>query len=212
MSKRTKPWQRTGRSGKRAIQVRALREKILIVCEGAATEPNYFKSFPIDPDKIEVTILGEGDNTDHLVETAIRKKQEAEKSRLPFNQIWCVFDRDSFPKVRFNRAIQIAINHKIRVAYSNEAFEVWYLLHFEYFVTAMSRREYQAKLSSLLGHGYEKNSSTLYQELLDKQTRAIERAKKLIDEYKPAINPEKDNPSTTVHQLVEVLNGWLSDG
>lgn len=211
MSKRKKPWQRTGRSGRRVVQVRTLREKILIMCEGEATEPNYFKSFPIDQDKIEVTIIGEGDNTDHLVEVAIKRKQEAEKNKTPFNQVWCVFDRDSFPAKRFNRAIQIAINNQINVAYSNEAFEMWYLLHFEYFVAAMSRRQYQDKLSALLSHNYEKNSSSMYQELLDKQTRAIERAEKLLDEYKPSINPEKDNPSTTVHLLVEVLNEFLSD-
>jgi len=78
-------------------------------------------------------ILGEGMNTDSLVEYAIQLKREAEKNNNPYSWVWCVFDRDSFTSHQFNRAIKIAKNNQIKAAYSNEAFEIWYILHFNSF-------------------------------------------------------------------------------
>jgi len=206
MSSKPQPWKRS--SERRRIRYRMPREKILIVCEGEQTEPNYFKSFPVNKDVVEVDIHGEGKNTDSLVEEAIRLKNRAEKNGSPYNQIWCVFDRDDFPKQNFYRALQLAVNSKIRVAYSNQAFEIWYLLHFHYVVEAAERSEYQARLSRLLGHRYEKNSQTIYRELLDKQEKAITHARKLLEEYHSQ-DIEAQNPSTKVHLLVEELNKRL---
>ncbi len=206
MSSRYQPWKKS--KEQRRVHDRMQREKILIVCEGEQTEPNYFKSFPVNKEVVEVDIHGEGKNTDSLVEEAIRLKNQAEKSGAQYNQTWCVFDRDSFPKQNFYRALQLAINSKIRVAYSNQAFEIWYLLHFHYVVEAAERSEYQARLSRLLGHRYEKNSKVIYRELLDKQEKAITHARKLLEEYH---SPDVDahNPSTKVHLLVEELNKRL---
>jgi len=47
----------------------------------------------------------------------------------------------------------------------------------------------------------------MYDELLSKQPAAIKNATKLLDEYFPR-NPEADNPSTTVHRLVQELNSF----
>jgi hypothetical protein len=49
----------------------------------------------------------------------------------------------------------------------------------------------------------------MYKKILDKQPAAIKLAKKLLASYDPH-NPEKDNPCTTVHLLVEALNAQLS--
>ncbi|MCP4107279.1 MAG: RloB domain-containing protein [Desulfobacteraceae bacterium] len=162
----------------------------------------------MDPEKLEIIIVGKGQNTDSLVEEAIKLKEEAKRENKPYNQVWCVFDRDSFPSQNFNRAIQLARSKKIRCAYSNEAFEIWYLLHFEYFINAMSRTQYQDKLEPLLGHKYKKNSKTMYTELLDKQQNAIRNSKKLLLEYEHD-NPAENNPSTKVFKLVEELNERL---
>jgi len=94
---------------------------------------------------------------------------------------------------------------KIQVAYSNEAFELWYLLHFCYLNSGMSRNHYQQRLERYLGHEYHKNSNTIYNELLPRQLEAIRNAKNLLAQYNPP-NPANDNPSTTVHVLVERLN------
>jgi homoserine dehydrogenase len=210
MSKREKPWERKkylGRKGKE----RTIR-KILILCEGKNTEPCYFESFPIDKNELEIEVLGLGRNTDSLVEYAIEKKQEALNKGNRYYKIWCVFDRDSFSPQNYNRAFEIVKKHNdIKIAYSNQAFEVWYWLHFDYCDSDISRDQYQVKLDELLPFKYEKTSECskkMYRELENKQSKAIQNAKTLFNKYKD-IREARNNPSTTVYELVEELNERL---
>ncbi len=144
---------------------------------------------------------GIGDNTLSLVERAIELGSHDEDG---YNQIWCVFDRDSFPPERFNAALDLARRQGVKVAYSNQSFELWYLLHFHYFNTGMTRSDYCNRLGELLGHRYEKNDESMYRDLECRQEDAIRNARRLLEQYCP-LNPERDDPSTTVHQLVEQL-------
>lgn len=179
------------------------RDRILIVCEGEETERNYFEGFRLT----NVTVKGTGYNTESLVRKAIELKIQAVKDRETYDQVWSVFDRDSFKAEIFNNAFILAQTHKIKIAYSNEAFELWYLLHFNYYDTGLSRDQYKAKLSHLLGHEYKKNSPSIFEEIIEHQDDAIRNVKRLLTQY-PNLNPENDNPSTTVHLLVEELRKW----
>lgn len=206
-SKNIAPWKKK-RSAKRRIRNRAPRDRILIVCEGECTEPLYFRAFPVNKTVVDVDISGMGANTDSLVEKAAELKNEALKNGDPYNQVWCVFDRDSFPAQNFNRAFQLAQNQKIRIAYTNQAFELWYLLHFHFYNVGMSRHGYIDKLSALLTWHYQKNNQKMYEVLHPKQQDAIRNAKKLLSTYS-SFNPEKNDPSTTVYRLVEELNRFI---
>jgi len=184
------------------------RPRILIVCEGQKTEPNYFASFPVKGKLVDVQIEGEGRNTVSLVKKAKSLALSSKRNNEQYDQVWCVFDKDSFAD--FNSAIQMCedLGDLYRVAYSNEAFEIWYLLHFEYHTAGYSRTEYARMLSERLGHKYEKNSKTMYAELLDKQPQAIKNAKKLESGY-IAGGAYLSNPSTSVYKLVEELNNYI---
>ncbi|VAW42702.1 hypothetical protein MNBD_CHLOROFLEXI01-290 [hydrothermal vent metagenome] len=180
----------------------------LIVCEGGKTEPNYFKKFP-QPQNGSITVRGMGANTDSLVELAIVIRADIEREkRQKFTDVWCVFDRDSFPAQNFNRALELAEINGIEVAYTNEAFELWYLLHFDYHDTGVSRHDYRAKLSASnrLSFKYEKNNPDMYDILLERQPAAIQNAKTLFSTYGRRPNPEKSSPITRVHLLVWELN------
>jgi len=202
----------------RKIDIKDFRERILIVCEGEKTEPNYFKAFQIDENRYYVKPMGEGYNTISLVKRA-KEIRDTSSKLLPFDIVWCVFDRDGdkdgkkgFSAQNFNNAFEIAKNNNIEIAYSNDAFELWYYLHFHYHEDAESRDWYINQLNKLLGHEYEKNSDKMYGELKDKQDTAIRNAKRLIKfhlDSKGKNVPEKDNPSTTVYELVEELNKRL---
>ena len=211
MGNRSSSSKKTRGYSKRRVAIKEEKQYFLIVCEGTKTEPNYFKSFPV-PKNVVISVFGTAKNTIGVVEEAIELKENDD-----YDQVWCVFDRDSFPKQNFNQAIEKAKRENIKVAYSNEAFEIWYLLHFDYRDTKMSRTDYkkaltnkmrQAKLLDSKGK-YEKNDSGMYRKLKNRQTSAIKNAERLLDGYHPA-NPEKDNPSTTVHLLVEQLNRFVS--
>ena len=179
--------------------------KVLIVCEDELTSPNYFKKFPSSEDDLEIVPVGTGHNTLSLVKEAIRIKNAAERSGSKFISVWCVFDRDSFPSWNFNAAFALAKKNGIKVAYANQCFELWYWLHFDFQQTAVSRGEYQKKLSDRLGRKYNKNDLQMYDDLIDRQPDAIRNSKKLISMH-GSNDPESADPSTTIHELVEYLN------
>ncbi|MEH2191928.1 MAG: RloB family protein [Nostoc sp.] len=187
----------------RKVNTREIRQRFLIVCEGAKTEPNYFRSFRVSKNVAEIDVQGLGQNPSKLVQSAKELKKQGE-----YDQVWCVFDRDSWTIEDFNNAIENAKNQGFKVAYSNEAFELWYVLHFEFLNTGIPRSDYLKKLTSLFGRTYHKNSETIYDELFEKQAIAIKNAENLLKQYNPHI-PAKDNPSTTVHLLVKELNKFI---
>ncbi|MQP52762.1 MULTISPECIES: RloB family protein [unclassified Flavobacterium] len=188
----------------------------LIVCEGEKTEPNYFKSFPKKVGKViyDIEYDGGGISTLKVVEKAIELKNN---SKQKFDRVWAVFDRDSFKESSFNSAILKAKAHGIECAWSNEAFELWYLLHFHNRITAMKRTEYQKSIEVAINEKlkskknpfkYKKNATNMYS-LLEKygnQELAIKWAKDLA----LRINGENFatyNPNTLVYKLIEELTG-----
>jgi hypothetical protein len=189
---------------KRKVHTREPYVSFLIICEGEKTEPNYFRKF-----RLLAESIGFGQDPLNVVKEAIKRKERAKQTKNPYDQVWAVFDKDDFPKERFNEAIQLARRGKIGVAYSIEAFELWYLLHFNYYDTAISRKDYCKKLSGMLGHKYKKNSKDMYNELAGRQQEAIKNAKRLFQEQEKRCKGRSDcykNPSTTVFRLLEELN------
>ena len=180
--------------------------RFLIVCEGEKTEPNYFRKFPENPEVYDrIDIYGTGYNTISLVNEAIRLKTEAQKQREPYIEVWCVFDKDDFSVDQFMAAIILAGKNQIKCAYSIEAFELWYMLHFNFYDAALSRDQYKEKLTELLGKRYQKNDDGMYQVLKKRQNLAIKNAKKLyaLQYRRPLV---EQNPITTVFRLVERLS------
>ena len=199
-----KPWDRPMLG--RAPTTRE-RRRVLIVCEDSKSSRYYFESFPVDKQRIEINVLGAGMNTDSLVEEAVRKIEQAAKSGQRYSDVWCVFDRDSFPLGHYTRAFQVAKNNKIKVAWANEAFELWYLLHYCYLDVGISRADYGKKLREN-GLDYDKADKTIYTKVKPFQERAIKNAAKLEKRWNESGKAcqERENPSTSVHKLVEYLN------
>jgi hypothetical protein len=181
----------------RRVNVRNIRSRFLIVCEGEQTEPNYFRKFRVP--KCVVNIKGLGQNTKSLVERTIKLAEDNS-----YDQVWCVYDKNSFSIQDFNESIRWAHSLGFKVAYSNEAFELWFVLHFCFLDTAQNRDSLIRILNELFPNGYEKNAPTIYDALEHLQEIAIKNAATLLDQYNP-INPGRDNPSTTVHLLVQEL-------
>ncbi|HBC42890.1 MAG TPA: abortive phage infection protein [Pseudanabaena sp.] len=190
----------------RKINIREVRQNFLIVCEGEKTEPKYFEGFPVPKDVVDIRGLGQ--NPSKLVKSTKKIIEQQEEGY--YDQVWCVFDRDDWTTEDFNNAIANSKIQEIKVAYSNEAFELWYVLHFEFLNSGIPRSDYIKKLDNLLGHKYKKNSEDIYDELIDKQSIAMKNAKNLLKQYNPQ-TPVKDNPSTTVHLLVQELNKFIPE-
>lgn len=200
-----KPWEQKP-PGRRPAETRE-RRRVLIVCEDTKSGCDYFKAFPIDPKRAEVFPVGTGMNTDSLVEEAMKLKTKADGARQSYNEVWCAFDRDDFPLANYQRAFELARVNGIKVAWANEAFELWYLLHFNYHDTGISRNDYKAKLKKA-GLEYDKADKTIYAKLKSIQDTAMKFARKLERYWNDMGEkfPERQNPSTSVHKLVEFLN------
>lgn len=182
----------------------------LIVCEGQKTEPNYFKAIrdELPEHLVNIAIHGKGYNTVSLVKSAISMMEQRKQDKLlpDYDKVYTVFDKDDFDNEIFNKAVNLADQYGILPAYSNEAFELWYVLHFQYLDAAITREEYQGILKRHLGK-YEKNSEIIYYLLQEKgnESQAIKWADQLLI-AKANGNPAKEKPTTRVHQLVRELN------
>ena len=130
----------------------ATREKIvrfLVVCEGERTELNYFRELVRDrySEVRSEEIVGEGRSTCALVKKTEEIRERLERQRqLKFDRVWVVFDKDDFND--FNEAISLAERKGYKAGWTNEAFELWYLLHFTFLDAAVSRADYIAKLET----------------------------------------------------------------
>ena len=193
--------------GQKQRQTRSLR-RLLIICEDTKSSRFYLQKFPFDPNQVQIECVGTGANTDSLLEQAIDRKQKAEKAKTPYEQIWVVFDKDDFPLQNFNRAFDLARAHPtINACWSNECFELWYLLHFCYRDTGATRTDIWREISKYLEEKYDKASDEVFEKLKPKLDDALRHATRLAFQNAEMKEPRR-NPSTYVHELIKVLRAF----
>lgn len=195
---------------KRKVAVRNVSVSFLIVCEGERTEPNYFKALIKDrySDIREVTIEGKGQGTVSLIKETITIRDKSEKE---FDRVWAVFDKDDFED--FNDAIKLATKNQILCAWSNESFELWYYLHFQYLDTGVSRAQYIEKIEREIQERTNEPNYRYIKKALDTfgllqrigdESLAIRHAQRLKASYS-GTDYASHKPCTMVYELVEEL-------
>jgi hypothetical protein len=189
--------------------------RFLIVCEGTCTEPNYFQALVKDrcSEVRDEKIVGEGKSTCALVKRTLQIKEELEwKRQLPFDRIWVVFDKDDFND--FNEAIKLAETYSFNCAWTNEAFELWYFLHFQYLEAGISRHDYIVKLQNEIrkcpgyeNYEYKKNDGSVYKMLttIGDEDFAKQCAVRLRSFFEGDADYKKHKPCTTIDLLVKEL-------
>lgn len=208
MSKKQKKDHRKSNLSRRT-GVRVIKQSFLVVCEGENTEPDYFKAFRMTAATIKA--VGQAMNTVSLVNKAISIREAERVKKHFYDQCWVVFDKDDYPDNDFNQAILLAKRNGFRVAYSNQAFEYWFLLHFNRYMGAIHRNQYPEMLSRLIGMPYSKIQgfgALMYRLLLSRQQQAIDNADAVLVEVSHG-NPAQEESSTTVQRLVVELNKYL---
>jgi hypothetical protein len=215
-------------------------KSFLIFTEGKNTEPSYFKQFKLPT--LEMEVLGLGMNTFSLIEAAVKirdkkNKERQQQGKSKFGEVWCVLDTDpNLDNVEqvtnFTNALTLAKQKDIKIAYSNQAFEYWFILHFEdHQGGCMHRADYADKINAhlkVLGCHYDARKSKLVSEdffdqmlvivehkqegkKITRQDKAIQRAKKILIYHEQNYTlPVYAESSTTVFQLVEALNQYMN--
>ena len=120
-----------------------MRPRIYILSIGELAEPQYFQDFKDYLRAHNIIIRYRKEFLKkapwNFIEAAIKFKEE-EKSKSRFvqedgDQIWCVFDVDNYWKEnekKFRAALKLAGDSGLRIAWSNECFEFWFLCHFAF--------------------------------------------------------------------------------
>ena len=192
---------------------RADYDRILIVCEGGKTEPQYFDEirqfYRLHTANVRVLPGAYGTAPQQVVDFA---RDECRKTRK-WEKVYCVFDRDDH--LNFNNALQSAaatdkkikndINKSIRfrAIKSIPCFELWLLLHFEY----VSREIHRDEVRHLLRQqdrlpNYEKGQGGHFELTRHLLETAYQNADRLKEEQR---RHGRENPFTDVDMLVKEL-------
>jgi hypothetical protein len=177
---------------------------IIIVCEGGKTEPKYFEGIRKARRLMSTHICVYGDGpTDPigLVKYAKSKRQEARRAGIRIDQVWVVHDRDEHLGV--TEAHALAKQWKIRVAFSNPCFELWYLYHFQ----DQRANIHRAGLISVLKEHIPRYSKAAdySAQIRQHQDEALRRAQECRAWHLSCCRPANENPSTDVDELVSQL-------
>ncbi|MCL2424733.1 MAG: RloB family protein [Oscillospiraceae bacterium] len=198
---------------RRKTPFRQAKEEVLIVC-GGQTEKKYFEMFNqvFRPSLGSVSVITavETKSPMHVVEYAIK----ARNRKNSYNAVWCVFDKDDF--IDFDDAVRHAESNAICVAYSNQAFEVWFINHFRILKAPLSRTRYKHELKKFLAFNYDKSADVIDKIssmlLTEERVRtAITNSRLGYERHKiesAIIKPSAFESCTTVFKLVQSLLSW----
>ena len=205
-SKNTKKLQRRQAS-------RAAYKKILIVCEGEKTEPDYFREARTHYrlGTVDVQVSGDcGPDPKSIVKFAKQRFREEKNAGDPFDKVYCVFDKDGHATYEY--ALD-ALNSTARkdtyfAINSVPCFEYWLLLHFDYSTrpyTNLSGNSPCHQVSKALKKyipDYQKGQRRIFDCFIDRLDQAMKNAEQALRDSE---HNQTDNPSTRVHQLIRVL-------
>lgn len=209
-----KPWLKKIGLSDYKLESREQNKTVLIVTEGQ-TEKLYFESFPVLTLTVEVIDL-QGQSKLKLIESTESIIEDGDKE---YDEVWCVFDMDVKSGEKefadFDGAVVKGRSLGYNIAYSNDAFELWFYLHFQFNDQRNHRSFYYNFLGKKWGLNYEKEGKkykfclTTYAKLESdadaSQKKASERAEQLFESQKHLPFHEQ-NPVSLVYLLVNTLN------
>ncbi len=192
---------------------RAPYDRVLIVCEGSKTEPNYLREL-IDCLKLSSANVEVDGNCDSspisVVKHAKRRYREEQHKGDAFDHVFCIFDKDTH--TTYTRAISMSSASLPAGVFQNilsvPCFEYWLLLHFAFRThpyTASGDKSACARVIDELRAympSYAKGDKNIFKKLMARTDRAVEHSKQALKQAK--INGT-DNPTTMMHDLVEYL-------
>ena len=189
-------------------------DKVLIVCEGTDTEPNYFNALKeylkLNPMSIIVHPAKGRYSPQVLVDFAIAKIEEACAKGDPYAKAYCVIDRDNHPTYEeaFEKAKVYQHNDKcptvLCLTPSVPCFEYWILMHEKY-----TNRPFGSSGSKPCDElidtelpGYSKTDRLALKQLIEAK---LEMAKKYSRRSHEEHKTLRTDSYTTVYLLVEEL-------
>jgi hypothetical protein len=219
MTRTSKGRTKSTRSLHRGKPTRERYDRILIVCEGKKTEPNYFNEIRQEArlSAINVCILHSQAGTQPL-QVVNFAEAEFNKTR-GFEKVFAVFDRDDHSTYAnaIAKAEALSSNANLvndegkqvefKAIVSVPCFELWLLLHYVDIQAYSHRNEILHRLRSHIAN-YEKGQEGLYKLTQSLLTVATGRAKHLRKRF---LRLPGDEAYTDVDELVDILRSIKSN-
>lgn len=225
----------------------------ILFCEDKVNEPSYFHSFQRDR-KVKINFVDDqkSDYTNYLntikycLDEGLMQPVDGGYRLAPgiTENIWCVYDRDAedenraalnpINQFRFSTAIQTAQAAGLNIAWSNDVFELWILLHFEdvtpglwqhrrYIYDRLTEIFRSLPMQSVEMQAVTSNVRFDYKEAMKKkqnfisfvrpllsprQEIAIQRALALEAAFNAGTPFHDRNPCTKIHELVRCIESF----
>ena len=221
----------------------------LIFCEDSVFEVQYFRTFQANTDT-KINVIGKFFNKNKqvmkVIHHCVRENYMTNKDGVLYldrdkARVWCVYDNDILrqnnpleEQIEFRVSVDTAIHYGLAVAWSNDAFELWILLHFkevdlnsglltrshyydsltEVFLNLEYKSEELLECLVIADFNYEKHLKrrvefmSIVLPLLKQNTSlAIERARILYNQHLESgrYSCDEQNPATKIFELVEEL-------
>ncbi len=189
-------------------------DKVLIVCEGEKTEPNYFEElkdyYELGSANVEVTGSC-GSSPMSVVAYAKDLYREAKKAGDAFDKVFCVFDKDTHSD--YQSALDMLNSKNLKGVFqavpSVPCFEYWLLLHFTYTDKPFNSTGNKSVCETIIHELNDKfwpDYKKAVHGVFDQRLGQLEYAKaNAVRALRAAQENHTDNPSTRIHELVEYL-------
>lgn len=210
---------KAARALKRRASRRSSYDKVLIVCEGEKTEPNYFNElvhyYKLNTANVEID--GSCGSSPRSVLKRAEKLAKIEQDKGDsYDRVYCIFDKDTHETYEETRS-KIALKKPSGLFFdivSVPCFEYWLLLHFQYTTKPFCAKgnssianEVLKELKNVLPQ-YSKGDKKVFCELLGQLEFAKKNAQRALKSVK---NNFTDNPSTHIHELIDYLQNLQND-
>ena len=211
----------------------------LVYSEGTKTEPYYVqnikdciaKKYKVRANDIELidANIGKSFNTISLAKFAKKDVENRLQNDEMIDHVWIFYDKDSFPKSNYINAFKMIEELNVTendegvpcdrrgISWhslpSNECFELFLLLYFNYETSALSRKTYSDRIDKAVQKtiptfSYAKNLTNIHTTLLSaggKINNAIRFGKRLEKENK------LENPSSKAYLFLEYFKPYLDN-
>ena len=216
MPGRAKPRSRAAHSLRRRRHGREPKQRFVLFCEGANTEPAYFSAVQRACPNTLIEVRGgvgvpmtvaqqaEAYSRENGLAPGSRRRKRPKESFEENDQVWAVFDRDDHP--RFKEAVELCVRNAVGIAWSNPCFELWLILHECDYGQPSTRQNVQKELEALRPE-YARRGAKIpdCDDMVERVEGAERRGTMLLREREKDGCAPFGNPSTTVGELTRAI-------
>lgn len=194
---------------RRRPATREPKARIVLVCEGKNTEPDYFRALKASLNKqsVDIKLVPAAGVPMSVAKAALKAVRELKNSvGTEKDRVCAIFDRDDHPG--FEAAIAFCIRNKIMAGYTNPCFELWLIWHFENYGANTHHTEVQRKFSALApDYDHARKKTADFSKLMNRVDEACSWSKHHFD-ARAAEGAQYGAPSSQLHEVIDCIRSF----